>query len=95
MAIDLLPPFSSMTRAHSMDFLATALCRTDSPSSSTALGSAPANSNSCYFTTNLYEYSSSKYKGSTKYDSSKTYSHAFWLAMMCTNMSNRWAKAIS
>jgi len=36
MAIDLLPPFSSMTRAQSMEFLANALCRTDSPSSSTA-----------------------------------------------------------
>ncbi|KAF7836202.1 E3 ubiquitin-protein ligase KEG [Senna tora] len=43
MPIDLLPPFSNITRAQSVYFLATALCITVSPSSSTALGSAPAN----------------------------------------------------
>ena len=68
MAIDPFPPFSSLTRAQSADFLATALCRIDSPSSSTALGSAPANSNSCYFTIYLYEYSSSKCKDEPEYD---------------------------
>lgn len=35
-----------MTRAQSVYFFAIALCSTDSPSSSTAFGSAPAKSNS-------------------------------------------------
>lgn len=48
-AIDLLPPFSIMTRAQFVYFLQIALCSTDSPSSSTALGSAPASSSSCYY----------------------------------------------
>ena len=46
-AIDSQPPFSKRTRAQSVYFLAIALCSTDSPSSSTAFGSAPANSSSC------------------------------------------------
>jgi len=61
MDIDLQPPFSSITSAQSVYFLEIALCRTDSPSSSTALGSAPANSNSCYCSTKILdEYSSSE-----------------------------------
>lgn len=45
--IDLHPLFSNMTIAHSVCLLAMAICSTDSPSSSTALASAPAKSNSC------------------------------------------------
>lgn len=45
--IDLQPPFSSITIAQSVNFLEMAICSTVSPSSSTAFGSAPANSNSC------------------------------------------------
>lgn len=45
--IDLQPPFSSITIAQSVNFLAMAICSAVSPSSATALGSAPANSNSC------------------------------------------------
>lgn len=48
MPIDLQPPFSSMTIAHSVYFFETALWSTDSPSSSTAFGSAPANNSSCH-----------------------------------------------
>lgn len=95
-AIDLQPPFSNITRAQSVYFLATALCSTVSPSSSTALGSAPANSNSCNFSTRiLNKYSFIKEEQESEYYKRETYSHTIWLAMIGTHMSNRWAKAIS
>lgn len=101
-AIDLQPPFSRITRAQSVYFLATALWSTDSPSSSTALGSAPANSNS--WRSNICQNQGSLKKGMkllkthifiVRSDQLKTYMHAIRLAMVCTDMSNWRTKAFS
>ena len=100
--IDLQPPFSNMTIAQSVYLLATARCKTDSPSSSTALGSAPANSNSCEHQQRFERKlrwkllnKEIKKDNHQKLLIMKTYTHAIRLAMESTNMSNRWTKAFS
>jgi len=81
-----------MTIAQSVYLLATAICRTDSPSPSTALGSAPAISSSCIHINNL-EIGTSKIK---QYEMSMmTYLHALRLTMMGTDMGKGRTQAFS
>lgn len=83
--IERLPPFSNMTIAQSVYLLAIDLWSKDSPSSSIALGSAPASSNSCNHSKNIYmqrRYDNSK-NNDTNMD---TDLHALGMARTCTKM---------